>query len=199
MCSIRLLVAVLKGGEVKNRLIRLRESVNPDQLLSLERFLRQNLTGADVGKLELTVLNELLAAFSQQQSVLRRSLELFNDFFAPHLGERFFSYGTHNMLSQPEFKDYDKLKSIIGALEEDDVLRSLLENKAADGKTSVAIGKELGEEDMQECSIVTAPYDMGNDAQGVIGLIGPTRMSYQKAVPLLEFMAQILSELHRKD
>ena len=60
-------------------------------------------------------------------------------------------------------------------------------------------GKELSEEDMQDCSIVTAPYDLGNDVQGVIGVIGPTRMSYNKTVPLLEFMAQLLGELHRKD
>jgi len=194
-----LLVAVLQGGELKNRLINLCEPINPDKLLSLDRFLRQSLTGADVAKLELAVLNEMLTAFGQQQSVLRRSLELFNDFFVPHLGDWFFSYGTHNMLSQPEFQDHDKLKLIIGALEEDDILRALLGKNAADGKTIVTIGKELDEEDMQDCSIVTAPYDLGNDVQGVIGVIGPTRMSYQKTVPLLEFMAQILSDLHRKE
>jgi heat-inducible transcriptional repressor len=101
--------------------------------------------------------------------------------------------GTLNILNQPEFRDVEKIKSILGILEEKDILRKLMQyNDKMDGIT-VKIGEENPFEEVRNCSLITATYHMNGEVVGSIGILGPTRMKYSKTIALVEYITQVLS------
>lgn len=97
------------------------------------------------------------------------------------------------MLSQPEFHDIDKLKSMFSLIEEDDKLEKLL-GAAAGGRLTVAIGGEIPVEGIEDCSMVVANYFVNGEKAGSIGVLGPTRLNYGRTVSMMEVIASELSK-----
>lgn len=106
--------------------------------------------------------------------------------------------GTQNILSQPEFQQPDEVRQFIEVIEDEDrvveILEELFESDPdAVGQASVRIGSQMHREDMDAYSIVTSPYRLG-DTVGRLGVIGPTRMDYARAVALVENMADVVNQ-----
>lgn len=106
-----------------------------------------------------------------------------------HLG------GTSYIMRQPEFKDIERLEAILSALEERRALYRLLSSVYLGSEVTVIIGTENPVNAMRDCSFVGAKYRIGGRAAGTIGVVGPTRMNYPKAVSAVEFMARNLGDL----
>lgn len=106
--------------------------------------------------------------------------------------------GTLNMLNQPEFKDVERVKTILQTLEKREVLSQLLASENKPG-VSVKIGTENDIPEVQDCSIVIATYKLKGDTIGKIGLLGPTRMAYSSAVALLDVLAEDLTQRAGED
>ena len=102
------------------------------------------------------------------------------------------------MLSQPEFKDVNKVKSLLQSLNQKDVLTQLME---ADNETgiTVKIGAETGLDEVKDCSVIVANYKVKGETVGKVGLIGPTRMDYATAVAMLNTMAETLEEAYKEN
>ena len=114
---------------------------------------------------------------------------------APEESRRVFTGGVMNMLSQPEFRDIDKLKGLFSLLDEDGRVKELLAKASPeDSVLTVTIGGEIPVEGVQDCSLVVANYFVDGERAGSIGVLGPTRMSYGRTVSLME---QIAAELSR--
>jgi heat-inducible transcriptional repressor len=106
--------------------------------------------------------------------------------------------GTQNILTQPEFQQPDEVRQFIEVIEDEDrvieILEELFESDLdAVGQASVRIGSQMHREDMDAYSIVTSPYRLG-DTIGRLGVIGPTRMDYARAVALVENMADVVNQ-----
>ncbi|HHY06034.1 MAG TPA: HrcA family transcriptional regulator, partial [Clostridia bacterium] len=100
-------------------------------------------------------------------------------------------------LDQPEFKDIEKVKDLLELLEEEEVLQEVLNTGQKVG-ISVKIGKENPYEELENCSLITATYELEGRIIGTLGVLGPTRMEYAKAISIVEFLTLALTEGLRK-
>jgi heat-inducible transcriptional repressor len=102
--------------------------------------------------------------------------------------------GTGEILRQPEFRDVAKIESVLETLQHRSLLYQSLSDQLWQSDTAVVIGQENRVEAMRECSVVTAAYFVGARERGTIGVVGPTRMDYDRAVPAVSFFARTLSQ-----
>ena len=102
--------------------------------------------------------------------------------------------GAMNLLSHPEYKDVDKARRLISYLSDDKELARLPSPSSA-GEIKITIGPENLAEELRDSSVMAVRYDAGGDMQGLIGVVGPTRMEYSKVAARLSYIAQGLSWL----
>ena len=105
-----------------------------------------------------------------------------------------FHSGIDTIFEIPEFRDVDKIKEIITAVNNESI-NSLIATPTRG--LSVRIGHENNISVMNDCSIVSVPYQIGDDEAGMIAVIGPTRMEYSRVIPLLEYIAKNMSKLFK--
>jgi|SRR5271156_439651 len=103
------------------------------------------------------------------------------------------SSGTQHLLDQPEFQDLRKLRSILRIIEEHKALYDLVADAVTSETPNIRIGRELGSDEMAECSIVTVPYRMGDATVGVLAILGPRRMPYARLLALASGTAASLN------
>jgi heat-inducible transcriptional repressor len=109
--------------------------------------------------------------------------------------KRLFLEGTNHILREREFQDVLRLEQLLAVLEERSVLYQVISRAARDESVAVYIGSEVSIEAMTDCSIVTSPYRIAGRTGGYIGVVGPTRMRYHRAVSAVGLMADSLSQL----
>lgn len=188
-----LLILVTRSGSVRQSVLSLRSSIEPDELYTVSRVLSQWLSGVRLSELPAR-LNELagrgsggvdavVQAMSEQQPE-----ETASDVSTLVVG------GRSNLLNFPEYSDVDKARSLLSVLETREKVVSLLSNRG-EMEISVRIGPETGMEETKDCSIVSASYRMSDGRVNTIGLIGPTRMQYGRVLAVLGQVGRSLTEL----
>lgn len=189
-------VLSVKGGLVKTVVLNF-ESDAPrskiDRVISLLNERLAGLTLREIRKTQDERLRDLPDETGLIEFVIEESSILFSE---PDEGRLQFD-GTQNILSQPEFQEPDDVRQLIETIEDEDrivqVLENLFEaNPEAVGQAIVRIGSETDEEEMKSYSIVMSPYFLG-DTVGSLGVIGPKRMDYGRAVALVENMASVVN------
>jgi heat-inducible transcriptional repressor len=114
---------------------------------------------------------------------------------ASRLERRVFLEGMSQILRQPEFKDVQRLETLLFALEQRSAIYQMLHRAASQCDITILIGSENEFEPMQECSIIMTSYFIGSRCAGYLGVVGPTRMHYDRGVAAVELMAQNLSQM----
>ena len=109
--------------------------------------------------------------------------------------DRVYLDGTHYLAEQPEFKDVDKISSVLKALEDKKGLLEILEENLKDDNIKVNIGTENRTAGLDECTLITANYIVEDDITGAMGILGPMRMEYEKVIPTLGRIAESISTL----
>jgi heat-inducible transcriptional repressor len=113
---------------------------------------------------------------------------------AASLGDRLVVEGANEILRQPEFQEVSKVESFLDTVQtQARVFACVIDSIGAD--VTVVIGEENPVEALHECSVITAPYYIGTRERGTLGIVGPTRMNYDRTMPAVQFMAKSLSEL----
>ena len=102
--------------------------------------------------------------------------------------------GSTNLLEYPEYSDVNKARSFLSVLESKDTLRKLF-SRDGSMEVSIRIGPENQVPALNDCSIVTASYRLGDRSTGTLGIIGPTRMNYNRVISVLDFMSRALSDV----
>jgi len=194
-----LLVVLFREGTMKQTLQSLPSSTSQDQLdrvASLLNVLAVDRTADEIA-VALTDLPhgeestgdvELLILIGQG---LVRTMHEFDSASIDDL----FSEGLLNVLAAPEFERSEKVRSVFAALENRAYLGSLVESVARAGAIQIYIGHENSPLEMQEVSLVLAPYGRVGRAIGVVGVLGPTRMPYSQAIASVEFVSGLMNEL----
>ncbi|PHJ37261.1 hypothetical protein P378_17245 [Desulforamulus profundi] len=96
-------------------------------------------------------------------------------------------------MNQPEFHNVDKVKVLLSLLEQEDTLRDILETPGDSQGITIKIGSENSRQEIQNCSMITATYQVGDKILGTIGILGPTRMDYARVVTVIDCMSRNLS------
>jgi len=189
-----LMVLVLTGGEIRQRLVSLPEPVPQEQLSFVADRLTRQFQEKDsdtiralrggLGSLEHDILDLLVEDLGQTDALT--SGEVYLD-------------GLTNVLSEPEFSGSDEARRALRVLEERSVLQDLLSRTILSGNTSggvqVLIGGEGAWEDLRSSSLVLARYGVPGMATGALGVLGPMRMSYGRTISTMRFLAGLLSDL----
>ena len=189
-----LLIALLSTGHVEHRLIEV-ESVPADSaLLQLSNYvhsLAENRELEEVGRLVLlqNIPNELAPYVVTLTKITRTLAQTAQSL----LERRVFLEGTSQFLRQPEFQDVQRLENLLNALEQRGQIYQVLSQSLRGCYATIIIGAENGYAPMQECSVITTPYHIGTRAAGYLGVVGPTRMQYERAAAAVNLMAQNLS------
>lgn len=188
-------VIVTNTGRVEHHVV----DVPPDLPLSdVERmvnWINHRLVGLPLYMLKQRIDAELAEELRRESDRCALVLQLLDRALtvADEDAERVFVGGTTNILAQPEFRDVEKVRALLGVLERSDLVVELFATRE-DG-VRVRIGRENANEAVQGCSIITASYSVDGKLVGTVGILGPTRMEYGRVVGILEHFAQDLSAL----
>ena len=192
------LILVLREGAIKQAAITLDEADAIDQttLNRVAGLLNEHLVDLTAVDAERTLAK--LDADEPMQRVARRVGErivhILREYDAASV-EELFSDGLLNVMEAPEFAQSDKLRQVFTALENRTFLGELVGSVAGSGRIRVVIGAENPREEMHDVSLVLAPYGRPGRALGVVGVLGPTRMSYPQAIGTVRFVSGLMNEL----
>ncbi|MDW7674090.1 MAG: heat-inducible transcriptional repressor HrcA [Bacillota bacterium] len=192
-----LVLVVTESGGVVQRFMPIPEEITADDLNRISQVLNKRLQGKSVASIRKDILDDIYSELVRQKKVINAMLEIVEQALTAEAENKVYLGGTLNILNQPEFKDVEKIKQILGILDEEEVLRNLLAptlQSGADGIT-IKIGTENKLAGISGCSIITATYSVEGQQVGTIGLLGPTRMDYAKAIAVIETMSKSLSKV----
>jgi len=190
------LILVLREGSIKQSLLTLDEPVNQGRLNEVATQLNAHVAGLTAAAAEARLAG-LATSDIRDDLVARigeRIVRTLREYDAT-LIEEVFSDGLLNVMSAPEFAQSDKLRRVFSALENRTYLGQLVGSVAGTGRVHVFIGAENASEEMHDVSLVLAPYGRLNRAVGVVGVLGPTRMSYPQAIGTVRFVSGLMNEL----
>jgi heat-inducible transcriptional repressor len=192
------LILVLREGAIKQAAITVDEDEPVDQTmlnavagLLNERLLDLTTTSAEqiLANLDASDRTQRLA-----QRVGARIVRILRDYDAAAV-EEVFSDGLLNVMEAPEFAQSDKLRQVFSALENRAYLGELVGSVAGSGRIRIVIGAENPREEMHDVTLILAPYGRPGRAIGVVGVLGPTRMSYPNAIGTVSFVSGLMDEL----
>lgn len=188
-----LMVMVMAGGEVSQQILTLAEPVSQGQLSQTATRLNGVLAG-------LTA--EGIAATANRSETLDQDIFIIINQDLQRMTERVsgtvYTDGLTNVLAEPEFAESDEVRRALRLFEEHSTLQDLLARTTTNsmvGGLQVLIGGEGGWEELRQCSMVLARYGVPGLATGMLGVLGPMRMSYAKTIPTVRFVAGLLSDL----
>ena len=192
---------VAEGNVVKNRIIHLQHGLSRDQVLQLNIQLNSRLNGLTIEEINLATISRLKQEAGIQSELISQVLDAVADAISQEEDIEVYTSGATNIFRYPELSaDTDKASGLIHAFEEKHPLLTLMDQEDESGQSiQVAIGSELGNENLKDCSVVTASYDLGDGMDGRIGIVGPKRMDYDKVVGILKDRTGQLDEVYRKD
>lgn len=184
-------------GRVRTAVTALPEHFGPEDAESLNRFLNEMLLGTPLEQLDTTLRAKLKEYMADQRQLAERALELL-DAVQLDRPDRLFLEGAPQLFEQPEFKDVEKAKAVFGLLEEHDRVMELLRAGITTREhphSRVVIGAEGAEHGAEDISVVSAPYHIGDEAVGMLGVLGPRRMPYPKLTMMVEETADMLGKI----
>jgi len=192
------LILVLREGAIKQAAIVIDGDEPLDQALlnQVAGLLNERLIDL-TASLAQGVLARLVGGDAVQRAatiVGDRIVRILRDYDAAAI-EEVFSDGLLNVMEAPEFAQSDKLRAVFTALENRAYLGELVGNVAGGGRIQIFIGGENGPLEMHDVSLVLAPYGRPGSAIGVVGVLGPTRMSYPQAIGTVRFVSGLMNEL----
>jgi heat-inducible transcriptional repressor len=185
-----LLVLVLKEANLRQQMLTLGENVSQDELSASAR----KLTAVYGGLTASEIAAKDLKLSSVEEQVMKIVSGLMRDEEVEEYEEPYID-GLRHMLRQPEFASSDKIAAIMEMLEQKSLLKSFLPRVLTGEGVRVVIGRENKENMMRDCSVILTKYGIPGEVGGAIGVMGPTRMEYQRAIPTVSFLSTVMSEL----
>ncbi|MCH3964695.1 MAG: heat-inducible transcriptional repressor HrcA [Clostridium sp.] len=185
-----LLILVTDNGVVKNNVIKVKKSVSDKILTKLSNLLNQRLRGLNSEQINLEVINNIKNDLREYEDIFNAIIPVLYENLRSADNSDIYMQGTVNIFNYPEYKDVEKAREFLSMLDNKDKVNELLNDSS---NISVKIGNENYIEGAENCSVVSAVYNLGSKPIGKIGLIGPTRMPYSKVISVLSNVVRELN------
>ena len=189
-------IIVTDTGHVENRMFHLPTSMDANEIEKLVNILNERLVGVPIVDLNEKMYKEVATILRQHINQFDLMLHTIADTFNLQGNNKLFFGGKTNMLSQPEFHDINKIRSLMNMIEQEDGIYDLIQKNPIGIK--VRIGRENNNTAMENCSLITATYSIGVEKLGTIAILGPTRMEYSRVISLLQMISGDLSTVLTK-
>jgi heat-inducible transcriptional repressor len=189
-------ILVARSGVVHNRILKVPDPPEPAELERIGRYLTDEFGGSTLPGMRDLLAQRLQEERATYDRMMARSLELGRqavDF--DESDAEVFVEGASNLLNLPEFSDLDLARALLRTLEDKRTLIDLLSRLLEDPGVRVVIGEENALTDLNRCSLVASTYRADGRVMGTVGIVGPIRMPYGKAMALVDHLSELLSRL----
>ncbi|MCE5272916.1 heat-inducible transcriptional repressor HrcA [bacterium] len=190
-----MLILTIQHGLVKTIFVEIDSRVSDQRLSGLSGRLRERLAGLPLGEIRRTARERLKDAVEDDADPLNVFVQSADSIF--ELGEgggELVLGGAAKLASQPEFSDQVNLRSLIGLTERRDLLLETMKKRAGAEGLRITIGAENELSELSNFTLITDTYRIGR-MKGIIGVIGPTRMSYSRVISVVEYTSRLLSKV----
>jgi heat-inducible transcriptional repressor len=188
-----LLVIVGPGGDVQNRLLLTDADYTPSQLVQSANYINQNYGGLSFDAVRIRLQGELRQLRDDMGRLMQAAVAAGSEAMADD-SDAMVIAGQRNLLSVSDLSsNMTSLRQMFDMFEQKTVLMQLLAVSSKAAGVQIFIGGESNLVPMDEMSVVTAPYEMHGKIVGTLGVIGPTRMAYERVIPIVDITAKLLS------
>ena len=188
-----LLILVTAEGDVQNRIIQTDKTYTPSELVEAANILNQNYAGCSFDEIRRRVHAELKQVQEHMSQLMAAALAA-GDQAVSESAEDVVISGEVNLLGIDDLSsNMTKLRDLFNLFEHRSTLLQLLDHSSRAQGVQIFIGGEAGLQPLDECSVVTAPYEVDGKIVGTVGVIGPTRMAYERVIPIVDITAKLLS------
>jgi heat-inducible transcriptional repressor len=188
-----LLIIVTPEGDVQNRILTADRAYSPSELVEAGNFLNQNYAGLTFDEIKTRIQAELHQLREDMMQLMTRAVDAGNEAVTENADDYVLS-GWHNLLHVQDLSsNMQSLRRLFDMFEQKTGLLQLLDISSRAHGVQIFIGGESGLVPLDECSIVTAPYEVDGQVVGTVGVIGPTRMAYERVIPIVDITAKLLS------
>ncbi len=196
-----LAVIVAEGNVIRNQILPVEEELSDETILKLNILLNTQLGGLSVNEISLGMISAVKQQAGIHSGIVGDVVDAVAEAIQSDEDLEIYTSGTNNIFRYPELADQKRASELITTFEEKEELTQLVQETLSDEKGTgiqVYIGDESPVENMKDCSVVTATYELGEGMKGTIGIIGPKRMDYEKAIGSLKTIMTQLEDVYRK-
>ncbi|HEY5613966.1 MAG TPA: heat-inducible transcriptional repressor HrcA [Lysobacter sp.] len=198
-----LAILVFADNDVQNRILQTRRAYDAGELERVANYLNANFAGRTVADIRATLLRDLKTARAEMETLLAQSVELAEQALEPENVDTVLDdlvlAGQTRLMGLQELTDVDRLRELFDAFARKREILQLLERTVHAPGVRIFIGEETGLAPLEDVSLVTAPYSAGGQVLGVLGVIGPTRMAYDRVIPMVQAAADALGAAFKTD
>jgi heat-inducible transcriptional repressor len=189
--DVVLVVLMNTVGMNSEFLLKIQDRVDQETLNKVSRLLTEKLNGLPLYNLTEAVIADILASLPLYESIVSqvvkeiRRLKRFNS-----SSDKLMMRGMSNMIKLPEFRNMELTQKVLSTLEETKVMLSVFSEYISVNQPQVVIGDEHQVSAFKECSMVVAPYSIDDEPIGIVGVLGPRRMDYDKVIPMVQMVSE---------
>lgn len=189
-----LAIIVINDREVQNRILHTDRNYTADELQQAANFINQHYSGHELHELRDKIVADLEKTRHSMNQAMHDIISVAQSAIdgSGHGGGGFVLAGETKLMDFAELSDVDTLRRLFDAFSRKRQILDLLDRSINADGVQVFIGAESGYTILDDCSVVTAPYHLDDDTIGVLGVIGPTRMAYDRVVPIVDITARLL-------
>jgi len=189
-----LVILVINDRDVQNRILHTDRSYSASELQQAANFINQHYAGVEMPQVREKILADLEATRDSMNQAMHDIISVAHSAMgeSSHPDGEYVLAGQTNLMGFAELSDVDTLRRLFEAFSRKQQILDLLDRSIHADGVQVFIGEESGFQILDDCSVVTAPYQLDDDTVGVLGVIGPTRMAYDRVVPIVDITARLL-------
>jgi heat-inducible transcriptional repressor len=192
-----ILVVMLSTDEVVNKLIKLPLSVSEPDLKLLSAVLNATMTGISAEEFTAELMERIMNSAGAAAVLVPVIVDFTAETLRRQSSTNMAIAGQARLLGLPEYRDVDKAQKVLSSIDED-ALSNLPAVMMNENGTKVLVGPENVAQELKDTSVVMTKFDIGDGLQGMIGVVGPTRMDYAKVTARLSYFAESLSKMFAK-
>ena len=188
-----LVVLVLNQHEVQNRIIETDRAYSEGELLQAANYLNSRFAGRDLEEIRREILKDLRHTRDRLNEVTTGVVEMAEKGLrTAEAGGDYVVRGYTNLMDQGEPEDIERLRQLFDAFAEKRMLLHILDQSQRAEGVQLFIGEESGYDVLDNYTLVTSRYEVASEVVGVLGVIGPTRMAYERVIPVVDITARLL-------
>ena len=189
-----LAIVVINDSEVENKILKMKRNYSRDELQISANYLNQNYVGRSFEYIKNDLLTKLKKTSALANSLMNNIVNIADELLTNQNKDEYVVTGKNQLLDFEELSDINQLKDLFDAFNEQQQLLQLLDKSMSTSNIQIFIGQESGYRIFDNCTLITAPYTNEVGSVGVLGVIGPTRIAYQRVIPIVDVTAKLLSQ-----
>lgn len=192
-----LVILVINDEEVQNRIIQTEKKFSPAELTQAANFINSRFVGKTLDQMRAGLMQEMQELKDNVNKIMQLAIEMTQPSVntGSSKSDDLLMSGHTHLMGVDDLSDVEKLKALFESFNDKRDILHLLEQSIHARGVQLFIGEESGYEVLDNCSIVTSPYESNGEVIGVLGVIGPTRMNYQRIIPIVDITAKMLGSV----